>query len=394
MSDVGAQQTLQGRDSLRAARQHGRRLSGAGARRTLPPRDWLLLPLVAVVTALVFLVIVEGGSRLVWPESKDDVCAYNPLRPKANCVSHDKAAEGPWVEARFNACGYRSTGPCGPVSSGTARLAVIGSSTSWGFLVPFDDVWSVQAAKQITAKCGRPIDVQSLSGFGDLNLIAARTPEVLALHPQLVALVIGPFDLFKLPDGGFNPAHALLPSPEEAPHHPGLMEWLEGLLSDSRAVEIAQHYIFGNPDAYVATYLRYGDRAAYLRPPMSQAWQARLDVLNEAVAYITARLAPSGTRLLLVYAPPLVQADLIASGKPFPGVDPEAIDRAMAQIAKRHGALFTDGGEGFRGLGSASDYFYRAEGHLNSAGQTLLGRTAAKSILAAALPSFCSGSPQ
>jgi len=105
-----------------AGRLERRRCPAAATR-----RDWLiLLPLVAVVTALVFLVIVEGGSRLVWPESKDDVCAYNPLRPKANCVSHDKAAEGRGWKPASTACGYRSTGPCGPVSSGTARLAVIG----------------------------------------------------------------------------------------------------------------------------------------------------------------------------------------------------------------------------------------------------------------------------
>jgi len=105
-----------------------------------------------------------------------------------------------------------------------------------------------------------------LSGFGDLNLIAARTPEVLALHPQLVALVIGPFDLFKLPDGGFNPAHALLPSPEEAPHHPGLMEWLEGLLSDSRRSKSRSIIFSATPMLTLQPNLRYGDRAAYLRP--------------------------------------------------------------------------------------------------------------------------------
>ena len=369
-------------------------MSEDGARRTLPRRDWLLLPLVAVVTAALFLIIVEGGSRLVWPESKDEVCAYNPLRPKPNCVSRDKAAEGPWVEARFNECGYRGTGSCGAVNAGTARLAVLGSSTSWGYLVPFDDVWSMQAAREITAKCGRPIDVQSLGGFGDLSLIAARTPEALALHPQLVALVVAPFDLFKLPDGGFNPAHALIPRPDPPTVHPGLMEWAKNFMTDSRAVEIAQHYIFGNPETYVATYLHYGDRAAFLRPPMSEAWQERLDVLDEAVGYITARLAPTGTPLLLVYAPPLVQADLLADVKPAPGVDPEAIDRAIAQIAKRHGALFADGGDGFRSVRNASNYFYRAEGHLNSAGQTLLGRTAANVILADAPSGFCPGPAQ
>ena len=367
-------------------------MSDAGARPTLPRRDWILLPLVAAATALVFLIATEGASRLIWPESKVDRCSTEggAPRPKPNCVSHDKAAEGPWAETRFNECGYRGTGSCRPASPGTARMAVLGSSISWGYMIPFEDVWSVKATKTLGARCGHPIDVQSLGGFGNLSQVAARTPEAIALHPQLVALVVAPFDLSKLPSGGFDPAHGLQAPPPAPPAHPSLRDRARSLLSDSRAATIALHYTYGNAELYTANHLKYdGDVSGYLRSPMPQAWRDRLDVVNAAVAYIGLRLKPTGAPLLLVYSPSLLQADLIAGRKTISGIDPEAIDRDLAWIAKRNGALFADGGAVFARVRNAPDYFYRADGHPNSAGQALLGRVVEDAILGAAPPALC-----
>ncbi|MDR3507353.1 MAG: hypothetical protein P4L64_05590 [Caulobacteraceae bacterium] len=368
-------------------------MSVPGARRSLPRRDLILLPLIAAVTALVFLVGAEGAARMVWPEQKVDQCVKEdgPMRPRSNCSSRDKAAEGPWVEMKFNACGYRGTGPCLPPPRGASRLAVLGSSTSWGYLIPFEDVWSVRTAKAMSAQCGGPIDVQSLGGFNNIDQAAARLPEALALKPQMVAWVVAPFDLLKMPEGGFDPVRALQPPPPSPPYHPGLMDRAKSLMTESRAATIAQHYIYGNAQAYAATYLHYGDRADFLRAPLSKDWQARLAVVDAAVAYLTDGLKPSGAKLLLVYAPQQAQADLIAAGTAPKGVDPEILDRALADIAARHGALFVDGGRAFKGVKNAPDYFYRADGHLNGAGQGLLAQAAVQTLLATPQNGLCAG---
>lgn len=372
-------------------------MSDAGARPALPRRDWILLPLVAIATALAFLIVTEGVSRLIWPENKIDRCSseQGAPRPKPNCVSRDKAAEGPWAETRFNECGYRGSGSCRALGPGMARMAVLGSSISWGYMIPFEDLWSVKAVKAVAARCGKAIDVQSLGGFGNLSQVAARTPEAIALHPQLVALVVAPFDLSKQPKGGFDPVHALQAPPPPPPDHSSLRDRVRSLLSDSRAATIALHYIYGNAETYTSSHLRYdGDASAYLRAPMPKAWRERLDVVDAAVAYITQRLKPTGAPLLLVYSPSLLQADLIAGGKTVSGVDPDAIDQEMARIAKRNGALFADGGKVFFGMKNAPDYFYRADGHPNSGGQALLGRAAADAILAGAPSALCQATAQ
>ena len=362
--------------------------------RSLRRRDWLILPLIACATALAFVLAMEGTARVARPESKSDSCVdyADDARVKPSCTSTVKAAEGPWVENRYNECGYRGTGSCRPPAPGTARLVVVGSSTSWGYLVPLDEVWSVQAAQLIQARCGSPIDVQGLGGFGNLNQAAARLPEVVALHPQLVALVIAPFDLLNMPAGGFDPdpqAHAIVPMSKPADH--GAVQRLRALAAGSRAILIAQEFAYLDPSKYTSTYLNYADQADFLRPPFTPAWAARLAYLEAAVAHMAARLRPSATPFLLVYAPQQAQADMIAGSAAPPGVDPRAMNHAIAAIAARHGVLFADGADAFAGVQAAPTYFYRADGHLNGKGHSLLAQAAASAVLAAHPPGLCSG---
>jgi hypothetical protein len=355
-------------------------------------RDLYLLPIIAIATVLILLFGAEGISRLIWPEDLVDRCMTQAVhdRPKVNCVSTIKTAEGPWVENRYNDCGYRATGPCGPLPQSTARLAIVGSSTSFGYLVPFDHVWSVEAARILAAQCGRSIDVQSLiainrarTGFvGDLNEVAGRVlPDAIALHPQMVALVLAPFDLIDMPEGGFNPQ----PTEAIAPVAPF---GLKSLISASRAVKMLQHFMFRDASSYVKIYLRYGDNAAFMRPPLSPLWQARLNYVDAGIGYIANQLHAAGIAMLLVYAPQQAQADIIADNMQIPGVDAETLDRAIGAIAKKYDVIFADGAVTFQGKGKqAPEYFYQTDGHLNETGHTLLGSTVAATL--AATHGFC-----
>lgn len=367
--------------------------------RVIPNRDWILLPGLAVMTVVVLLVVAEGLARVGWPEDIRDRCIAAPEngRPKPNCMASIKTAEGPWVEARYNECGYRATGPCAPPPQGTARIAVIGSSTSFGYLVPFDHAWSVEAGRTITATCKRPIDVQSLipitpdqGGFEtNLGIIASRLPDAVALHPQMVALVVAPMDLFNLPEGDFDPTASKQLSNEPADPPTGLVEYTKSLLSGSRAATVLQHYMFRNEKTYTAAYLRHGDRADFLRSPLSPQWKQRLAYLDSIVAYLSNQLKPAGVPLLLVYAPQQAQAYIIADAMELPGVEAETLDRAISGIAEHHGVIFADGADAFRGVKDVPDFFYQADGHLNAEGQTLLGHTAAAAVFAAQPDGFC-----
>lgn len=357
--------------------------------------------MIAIATILVLLIGAESISRLVWAEDVNDQCMVEAEngKPKPNCTGVIKTAEGPWVQDQYNECGYRATGPCGTVPIEARRIAVIGSSTSFGYLVPFDHIWSVEAGQIITRQCGHPIDVQSLigikpdrSGFvGNLNDIATRMlPQAVALHPQVIALVIAPFDLFEMPDGGFDPIAFQQHVSDQPPIPPrvGLMDYGKALVANSRAVKVLQHFMFRDAASYVNTYLRYGDHAAFMRPPLSADWQARLNYLDGAVRYISTQLNSTGISMLLIYAPQQAQADIIADNMQIAGVDAEALDHAIGSIAQKYNVLFTDGALAFSGK-NAPEYFYRADGHLNEAGHALLGNAVATTLISAHLPNFC-----
>lgn len=365
----------------------------APERRTLPRRDWIILPALALLTVMAMLGAAEGGTQVLWPEQKTEPCLAGPgkSRPHANCVSRSKAAEGPWVENRYNDCGYRATGPCqGPESDDRDRIVVMGSSTSWAYLVPFDKGWSVTAAKTLAAQCGHPVDIQSLSGFNNLNMSAQRIGEALALKPKLVALVVAPFDLLEAPVGGFNPApQPPAAAPVEPPAEPNLLGRAKAVISGSRAATVAQHYLFQNADVYVAAYMRYGDKADFMRTPLTPAWQARLKYLDDGIGYLADRLKPQGVSFMVVYAPQQAQAALVAEHTRLAGVDATQIDREIAAIATKHGAIFADGSSGFSGVAAPASYFYNTDGHLNSSGQQLLGRVAAQALLAAKPATLC-----
>ncbi len=376
-------------------------MSDPAPKRSLPRRDWILLPLLSLVTVLAMAAGAEGIARLFWPEQWVDACmrAADGEKPKANCNDMAKAVEGPWFEARYNECGYRATGPCGPPPPGTDRIAVLGTSTSFGFLVPFEHTWFVRTAQDITADCGRPVDVQSLVqinrtpdhlDFGDFNIIARRVPEAIALKPRLVVLVVTPYDLSEMPDGGFNPVvDPETVKPTVQPRRSGIIELAKSLKQVSRTVSVAEHFIYRDPNFYVWTYLHYGDKAAFLHPGMTPRWQERVAYLDNAVDYISAKLKPIGVPLVVAYAPAEVEGYLIADKMQIPDVDGEALARSVGLIAQRHGAIFADGASAFLGVRDVEDYFYRADGHLNGAGHEVFGDAVARAVVSSKSLGYC-----
>src|SRR5882672_2089661 len=136
--------------------------------RRLPRRDFVILPLLSLLTVVAMLGGAEVVARLAMPEKSVDEClARDPVlgnRPRPGCVSYTKSAEGEWVENRYNDCGYRSEASCRPPGDGALRLAVLGSSMAWALNVPTAETWYTRAADMLSRRCGRRIDMQNLSG--------------------------------------------------------------------------------------------------------------------------------------------------------------------------------------------------------------------------------------
>lgn len=163
----------------------------------LQRRDYIVLPLLSLLTLVVMFAGAEVVTRIFWPEGGTDVCAvYDPMtgfREKPNCTALLKSPETPWVAHTFNNCGYRTVEPCGLKPPGTIRIAPLGSSIAEGYLVPYPDTFAVQAASLLTRLCHRPVEVQNLAAAGSEPIyVYHRMDEALALQPDAIIFAINP----------------------------------------------------------------------------------------------------------------------------------------------------------------------------------------------------------
>lgn len=350
----------------------------ATAPRRLKKRDYWLLPLISALTLGFMALGAEVAARLIWPESMQLACLHtDPERgtyATPNCVSRVKAAEGPWVTNRYNECGLRATGPCGGFDARRPRIVVIGSSTSWGYMVPFNQVWSTRVAEDLSQRCGgTDFDVQSFVGFADINGNAQRIDEAIALQPDLVVMVIAPLDMEQINPAGFVPPAAGERVEEIEDEPENVLAWLRNIVSESRAGKIAQHFLYRNEDIYIPAFLTNGDKADFLREPMSQAWQNRVQAVDDALAYYNERFAAAGVPLMLVYAPQQAQAALISDDElVVDDIDPTVLPDALEEVAKGEGVLFADASDEFEGINHWEDMFYNADGHMNGDGHALI----------------------
>ena len=335
----------------------------------LPRRDLWLLPLIVLLTLCVPVGGAELAARLIWPQQLTNSCRIDDptlgVHYQPNCSSVMKAPEGPWYVSAYNDCGYRSDASCKPLPAGHRRIALLGSSLTEGYLVPYRQSIAASVETDMTRSCGAAIEVQNLgvvAGFG--NQLLPRMDEALRLHPSVVLLIIAPFDL----------QEDLDPAIGEPQRKASLPRRVVQKLMDSRALEMTQHYLFRDPAIYLPVYLRYGDRADFLRPPFSEKWRDRLEVLDKIVAGLAARAQQARVPFVLAFIPHEAQLALMAPGQTVPpGVDPNALPAAIGAIAARRGVSFIDTSVGLRDDPAPEHFYYTVDGHLSGAGQPAVG---------------------
>jgi hypothetical protein len=352
----------------------------------LPRRDWFILPLLSLLSLALVLGLSEAGARIAFPEHLEDRCAVpDPilgLHFQPNCTAEVKSPETPWLENSYNACGFRTAEPCGPKPDQGFRVAVIGSSISSGYLVPYAQTFPARATAVLRQRCHIPVDFQNLAipGTG-LEKALFRVDSALALQPNVVLMALSAHDL-EVFRGDQPPSKGPVGAPEESP---GLTETVRALavqLRASRATLIAQHFLYENLDSYLPLYLQHGDEADFLRPPLSTAWQHRLALFDQEVGQITALTQAKGVPFMLVFVPLRAQAALLRWKHLPNGVDPALLGKAIGNIARHHGASYLDLTETIGGRADVTDLYYPVDSHPNGAASTIIADAVATALIA------------
>jgi hypothetical protein len=351
----------------------------------LPRRDLWLLPLVSLMTVVILLSASEVLARVVWSEHLEDSCArHDPVlgtRFAANCHSFVKSAESPRVENTYNSCGFRSAGSCGPKSAGTFRVAVIGTSTGSGYLVPYADTFYARAAAQIGQQCHIPTDFQNLAipGVSPENALL-RLDSALALKPNLVLMPVSAHDIDIIQLDGQGAA-----APPATPTHLSPKEvatQLVKVLRSSRVMLMGQHFLYMNEDEYLPLYLQHGEEADFLRPPLSPVWQAKLALFDQEVATIAQRANAKGASFMIVYVPQRAQALLLKWRHLPKGVEPSLLGRDIGEIAARHDVGYLDLTKTIGDRPDVVSLFYPVDSHPDVAGSEIIGQSVANALVA------------
>jgi hypothetical protein len=365
----------------------------------LPRRDLWLLPLLSLLTVVSMLAGAEVLARVGWPEQISNSCKATDnalgFRYLPHCSSTMKSAEGPWYTNTYNECGYRSPTPCGPVPMGTRRIALIGASLSEGYLVEYPNTIGARLAGDLTTMCRRPVEVQNLAAQGYTGQrVVLRMDEALTLRPDAVLFTLTPYDIESQLDDATQPITGLAPKikAQAAPvTQPPTAQWLQGgaldgseaslqrrivlWLSDSRFSTVARHFLFRNLAVYLPLYLRYGDKADFLRPPLSAPWRERLRRFDLLLGELADRAHRANVPLTLAFVPQQAELALMDGRSPPSGVDPKALPTALAAIAAHQGVAFVDTSQALQAEAAHPELiYYTVDGHPSGLGQPIIAR--------------------
>lgn len=335
--------------------------------RRWPRRDFLLLPLIVAGTMIALFVPAELVSRALYPAVDIDTCALptraGSFHSQPDCTSRMKTPEGPWAETRYNECGFRSPEACAAKPAGSLRVAVLGSSTSAGYLTPYPETMAARAAAALTRRCRRPVQFQNLGAKGNHGerLLASGRAAV-KMGADAVVLVVSPID--------FELTKEVSPAAVPRSRSTNPLRQIKDLLSSSRLLYMESYFILREDTAYVPIFLASGGNGDFMRLPLSVTWTRRLaefDAMMEQLATLT---TARGLPAMLVFVPQRAEA-AIAAGDPVDHIHPLLLPDLLGKIAARHGILFRDMTRMLpRGVQSQR-YFYAVNGHINGHGHAL-----------------------
>jgi hypothetical protein len=190
----------------------------------LPRRDWILLPMISLLTIALLAGSTELIARRLFSESKTGMAKCMVLNDPAtgargipNTSCWGKSAEGPWVEYSFNNSGYRAGMAFGAKQPGTYRIVMTGSSVAVGDLTQRDKTFAALLPTELTQLTGRKVQLYNEGmGWGFSHSVTLRFNDVLKEDPDLILWILTPMDVKRaslvLPTADLDPWSGLSPA--------------------------------------------------------------------------------------------------------------------------------------------------------------------------------------
>jgi hypothetical protein len=380
----------------------------------LPRRDWILLPLISVLTISLILVSTESLSRRMFNVSKTSVASGcmvlndSSTGPRAvpNTVCWEKTPEGPLAEYRLNSCGHRAGVECGPKPPGAYRIVMSGSSFAFGLSTPREETFAALLPAELSRMTGRTVELYNESLLWQApGGVDKRFDKILAAEPDLVLWVVTSWDIaHTAPDSGLPADPGFLGRTRYrvkealATHSfahaiPDIMDAVHDLLDVTSTGLLLEHFLYESQTQYVKSYLRNDDtEAGFLKTEPSKSWQNFLWYFDRDVAHIAGKSKEAGVPLVVVLLPNRAQTAMISMGEWPAGHDPYKLSDEVRSIVVSHGGTYADILPDYRGVPNPEQGYFPKDGHPNAAGHATISRVIARELTSGAVPALRVGS--
>jgi hypothetical protein len=357
--------------------------------RQLGPRDYAILALISVATAITLAGFSEISARALFIELSDSCQATTGIGFVPNCTSLQKVAEGPVVTNHYNECGFRTAESCGPKPG--IRVAVLGTSISRGYAVAYDESFGARSSVELTKRCRRPVEFQNLSitwteNFAAWDQFDRRVGEALGLNPDVLLFMLAPWDIWKyhVASSSGQPSISAPRKFERLPFYRFLhsvSEYLRDQREQSRAVLILRHLILEDQDTFVRLYLKNGDESDYLRAPFTDAWRRRLEFVDSLIGRLVQQAGSEHVPVVVAFVPFAAHVLLARSSHGEAGIDPFALDHAIEAMTARYDAQYVDIIEPMSRLSHPAQMYYSVNGHPNGKGNAVIAAAVNSELL-------------
>ncbi len=376
------------------------------SQKPIPRRDWILLPLIGLLTVVLILGSSEWIARkYFWSSASGyERCMYldpaTGMRGIPNSHCWEKSEESSWVEYRFNSCGHRSSKECGTKPAGTFRIVVVGSSMALGQYVSQDQSFAELLPKELTAQGARKVEVYNAGmGFGFSHSTALRFKEALAAKPDMVLWIVTPTDISRgaevLPEMNTDrvPGSTLWATEwhrlQDARAGRSLQDAAASLFSYTRTSVMLRHILrLSQSQTLNSAFKESNVEEGYLRAETPEAWQGFLRQFEKDDSDIAQQARSAGVPLAVAYVPGRDQAAMISAGTWPDGWDPYKLDHELRSTVTRQGEAYVDILQDFRSVPNPELDYFPVDGHLDRQGNALVASFLAKELTDGSVPAL------
>jgi hypothetical protein len=364
-------------------------------------RDFLLMPLIGLLTIAVICVSAELIARRYFYESAtglgtclDDSDPSKGVRGRPNTVCREKGMESDDVEYRLDSRGYRSASELGPKESDVFRIVLIGSSVAMGERVRLDDSPAVLLAPRLSALTGRKIEVYNQGmAWGFARNANLRFQDAIEAQPDLILWVVTPLDIARSEvtlarDGNTPPPAEGISYLKNA-----ILQYIRRHGGDIVIGQVLRHYLyeFQSEDQFVRAALQGqspDDESGFLLVAQGPAWKKHwVDFQGHARDMIT-RARAAGIPMAVAFAPNRVQAAMISAGEWPAGYDPYGVDSGLRRLIEADGGTFVELLPSYRAVPGAEHFYLPLDGHPTAAGYAFMAEAIARQLTSGVIPAL------